>query len=465
MSNSNHDFNNNSDYMKTKYNPRDPDILTKIVQGFGSKIVGEENNIKILMLAGISKDLPKKNRISIIITSQSSAGKSNLLNTVLELFKEDVIDFTEFTPAFLNRQEFDMNGKIFKLEQMEKTNDKNQVTLSNIKFLLTEGKIRMGLVEKNDKGKNTPTTLEVRGFPVFFSTSTNYNIDPESINRTLLMQVDESELQTGKIVSHILDSYANLIINDSWQVELEDLTKLAQAYKYLAKHTRDIAIPFGKKLEKQIPISEITIRRDLPKILNLTCVIAFIHASNRIKIQDTKGEHFITDNFGETEKQYTYAIVAEPSDFKEALDIAGTTIQQTLNKINKSSMDIYEKFLEVYRQKLEDNSISGQNMTLDGQSNEVGVTIKEVSKVTKLSHNRTRELVNQLYNAGFFLRERTKTREFVYYPTGKKFENIKIEDLTFSKDELDEWLKEQIGTNKERLEIVHPQNRNFMSFG
>lgn len=123
----------------SKYNPHDPMILDRIVDGFRPKIVGESNNIKLLWLACISKDLPKKNRLSAIITSQSSAGKSNLINTVLEPFHEDVIDFTDYTPAFLNRQEMNMNGKIFKMEQMEKTNDKKQVSLSNLKFLLTEG--------------------------------------------------------------------------------------------------------------------------------------------------------------------------------------------------------------------------------------------------------------------------------------------------------------------------------------
>ena len=47
--------------------------------------------------------------------------------------KEDVLDFTEYTQAFLNRAESDMDGLIFKMEQMEKTNDKKQVTLSSMK--------------------------------------------------------------------------------------------------------------------------------------------------------------------------------------------------------------------------------------------------------------------------------------------------------------------------------------------
>ena len=448
----------------SKYNPKDLDILSKIVDGFRPKIVGEDNNIKLLWLACISKDLPKKNRLSAIITSQSSAGKSNLLNTVLEPFEEDVIDYTEYTAAFLNRQETNMNGKIFKMEQMEKTNEKKQASVFSLKFLLTEGVMKIGLVDKSDKGKNVPRTLEVRGIPVFLSTSTNYNIDPETLNRILLMQVDETEQQTKKIISHTFKMYGTLSINDSWQAELEELKKLAKAYKLLAHRIRDIVIPFGFKLEKQIPTSDLTIRRDLHKILNLTSMIAFVHASNRIRIQNNDGEHFITDNFGKTEKLYTYAIVAEPSDFKEALEIAGTTIKQTLNKINKSSMDIYDIFIGLWRQKVDENSISGQNNTLDDSDvDDVGITIKELSKLVNLSDNRTREYINQLLRAGFISRQNNNKREFEYYPTRKKFETINIEKLEFSKEELEQWIETQIGDNSERLEVIYPSNRAVVS--
>lgn len=441
----------------TKYDPKDPEILSKIVKGFTSKIVGEEENIKLLWLACVSKDLPKKHRLSAIITSQSSAGKSNLINTVLEPFQDDVIDFTDYTPAFLNRQEMNMNGKIFKMEQMEKTNDKKQVSLSNLKFLLTEGKLRIGLVDKDEKGRNSPRVLEVRGIPVFLSTSTNYNIDPETINRTLLMQVDETEQQTKRIISHIFDSYETLSINDKWQEELDELKKFAKNYKELSSQIRDIVIPFGHKLGEQIPTRDLTMRRDLSKILNLTSVIAFMHASNRIRIQNNDGEDFVVDQWGKTEKRFTYGIVAEPADFKEAIDIAGKTIKQTLNKTNESSMEIYDKVIEIFREKVSENSISGENSTLDDSNNvDVAVTIKELTKVTHLSSNRTRELINQLCSSGFLNRERNKNREFEYSPTGKKFENVNIDELEFSKEELEEWILEQTGEHSSHLEVVYP---------
>ncbi|EPA06174.1 DNA primase [Candidatus Nitrosarchaeum limnium] len=444
------------------YDLDNPNILDEMVNGYRARIIGEDNNIKLLCLACISKDLPRRNRLSAIITSQSSAGKSNLVNTVLMPFQDDVIDFTDYTPAFLNRQEMIMNGKILKMEQIERTNDKKQVSIANLKFLLTEGVLKIGVVEKDDRGKNFPKTLQVTGIPVFISTSTNYNIDPETINRTLLMQVDESELQTKNIISHIFNSYGQLAVNNNWTTELSELKKLAKTFKQHAKQIRDIVIPFGLKLESKIPITDITIRRDLPKILNLTCVVAFMHVTNRMCIRNKKGEEFVVDSFGKTEKLYTYTIIAEPADFQEAIQIAGSAITQTINKINKSSMDIYEKFIALYRQKMSDNSISVQNTTLDdSKTNDDGITIKELTKVTHLSQNRTRELINQLLSNGFISREKTKSKEFEYFPTGKKFESIQFDKIEFTSDELETWLKMEIGDNDE-LEIVYPKNRDFV---
>jgi len=442
---------------ESKYDVRDPAILDKIADSYSYKITGERNNIKFLCCACISKDLPRKYRLSTIITSQSSAGKSNLVNNVLAPFQKDVIDYTDYTPAFLKRQNLNFDGKIFKVEQMERTNEKNQVSMYSLKFLLSEGMLRVGLVERNEKGRNMPQTLEVTGIPVFVSTSTNFNIDPETLNRTFLMQVDETEAQTKKVVEHILKDYSTLAINDQWHAELKELEKLVYIYKDLAHQITDVLIPFGKQIEDKIPTANITIRRDLTKILNLTCVLAFIHASNRIRIQNTDGGDFLVGSFGETEKRHTYALVAEPSDFKEALGIAGSTIKQTLNKLNESSMEIYEKIKKACKDKTVENQIQ---QALDPQITE-GVTVKEMAVILRKSDNRTRELVNQLWAAGFLTREKQKSKEYVYYLTDKEFEQINIDDIDFSCDELEQWIREQTGKYSEKLKVFYPTD-NFV---
>lgn len=435
------------DEIKIKFDPKDQNILNKIVQSFNMVIVGEENNIKFLYLCYLSKDLPRKYRLHAIIASQSSAGKSSLIRRVSEPFKKHVIDFTDFTSAFLKRHQESMDGKIILVEQMEKTNEQKKVSLFDLKFLLSEGKIRMGLVDKDEKGKNVPKTLEVSGIPVYVSTSTNMNIDAESLNRTFLMQVDESQEQTERIVGFTLKSFATLGLNNTWNEELAQLTALAEKYQELAHQINDIVIPFADKLKKIIPCENLTIRRDLPKILSLTAVIAFVHVSNRRRIQYNDGENFIVGPFGETENKYKYTIVAEPEDFKEALEIAGTTISQTINKVNETSIMLYGKIMDIYDQS------TYSDLSLDGSKRTEGVTVKEVAEKIGKSVNRTRELMSQLESSGYLIRDRsTKVHSFI--PTGQKFSEIKIDDLTFSVEELEDWKIEQMAKHGQKLTLI-----------
>jgi len=398
-------------------------ILDEVVRLYSPKIKGEENNIKFLFCACISKNLPRKYRSHVIITSQSSGGKSNLVNTILEPFKEDVLDFTEYTSAFLNRSQSDMDGLIFKMEQMEKTNDKKQVSLASMKFLLSEGKMRIGLVDKNEKGQNTPKTLEVNGIPVFISTSTNYNMDPETINRTFLMQVDETEEQTKRIITHVLNEYSSINYGTEWETNLQKLYEISQIYKEVSKQFKGIYIPFGDKISDIIPSINLTMRRDLKKILNLTCVIAFLNFTKRQKIPFDGGQYFY-DNL-KANKMSSYYLIAEPEDFKQALAIGGETIQQTLNKINSSSMDIYKIFMKLYNE----NPLGG-------------VTTSDLKTMTSLSQNRVGELLKQLYDMGFLRRDK-EGKEFRYFPTEKKFENIQSKDIEFTEEEFDLWLESQ----------------------
>ena len=411
-------------------------ILEEVIKLYNPKVVGEEDNIKLLWCACISKDLPKKYRLSVIITSQSSAGKSNLTNSVLEPFNDDVLEFTDYTQAYLQRTEWNMNGKIMKMEQMERTNEKRQISIGKLKFMLSEGVLKIGLVERNDKGKNEPKTLEVRGIPVFISTSTNYNIDPETLNRTFLMQVDETEEQTKKIIDHVLDDYSTLSINEKWSKNKEKLKEYAKTYKEFAHQVTDILIPFKDRIRDIIPTSDITMRRDLTKILNLTGVIAFLNFPNRALIADNDGQNFLTSIWGDAEKRYTYALIAEPSDFELALRIGGETIDQTINKVNKASKELLCKFKKIEVEHLD------------------GVTVSMVAKEIQKSDNRTRELLEQLRSSGFLTRER-EGKGYRYSSTQKKFENISLKEIEFTKEELDQYIQAQIGEYKDKFTVVN----------
>jgi len=442
-----------SEELKIKFEPKDPRILDKIAQSYSPVLVGEEGTIKFLFCCYVSKDLPRRYRLHTIIASQSSAGKTSLVRKVGEPFARHMVDYTNFTDAFLKRQKQSMDGKILLLEQLERTNDQDKVSVFLLKFLLSEGKIKVGVVDRDDKGKLAPTVHEVSGIPAVVTTSTNMKIDPETLNRMFLTQADESTEQTQKIIDFTLKSYSTLNLNDTWHEELEQLTALAEKYRQLAWQISDIIIPFGDKLRKIIPNENLTIRRDLRKILSLTSVIAFIHAANRYRVQDNKGADFLVDQWGKTEKRFMYSIIADPEDFREALEIAGSAIKQTLNKINEASMNLYGKILEMYGTK------TYKEGTLDGNTRIEGLTTKEIAEAIKKSTNRTRELMAQLEEGGYVIRDRT-FKEHTFIPTGKKFDEIKVDELSFTKEELDAWVTEQTARHGQRLEIVAPSSED-----
>jgi len=405
------------------------DILEKIVTLYSSKIKGEEHNIKFLYCVCLSKDLPRDYRLHAIIQSQSSAGKSNLLNTILEAFTDSVLDFTEFTNAFINRSQSNYDGYIFKLEQMEKTNDDKHLTLGNLKPLLSEGKLRIGLIDKDNKGKNIPKTLEVDGIPVFITTSTKYNIDQESLNRTFLMQVDESKEQTERIIDHVLDKYSNINYDSNWQKNKSELIEITKTYSDIAKQLEGIFIPFKEKIRDVIPSELLTIRRDLSKILNLTCVIAFLNFTKRRLIPcseevrlASKTPYFYHNLNAEPLNRYY--LIAEPDDFKEALKIGGEAIEQTLNKMNQSSKAVYDIFVELYKEEPD------------------GITNKDIADKSTLSQNRIGEVMKQLYEMGYANRKK-EGKEYHYFTTTKKFENIKFNEIVFTESELESWLESQ----------------------
>ena len=420
--------------LSKKFNLQDHDLLDKITESLNQKIIGETNNKKIIFLVCLTKDLQRDERLSLIISSVSSAGKSNLLNSVLEIFKKDVIDFTEFTSAYFHRKMGNLNGKILKFEQMEKTNQRGQVTMSFLKHQLSEGKTKMGLVDRDEDGKWSTKELEVNGIPVYISTTTNPNIDSETLNRMILMQIDETEIQTEKITSFTLNKYSSPRVNDTWQNELKELRKLVTYYQELGKETTEILIPFAKKLEGKFP-KNTEIRRDLKFILNLTKAIAFCHSANRKRVRDNNGESQILDQFAKTEKVYRYSLIAELDDFKEALEIGKDIFSQTLNKLNKSTMEIITHARDLDKEGL-------------------GFTSSDMARVSGLSQNRAREKINQGLEAGFFTREGNKP--ITYKLTKKKLEVLSIDGIKFTDLEFKKWFTESYSKYNGRFEISFP---------
>jgi len=412
-----------------KLDSKDVKLLDTIAQRYTS-VVGEKKNIKTLLCCLISKDLPKKYRNSVIISNPSSTGKSYLLNKVLEPFKDDagtVLDFTDMTEAYVKRSLSDVNGKIIKIEQLESRNEQGQLSFHKLKHLLSEGRLCFGQydADETDKSKKAKK-FEVVGIPIIVTTATEFAIDSETQNRFFMMQLDESEDQTKRIIDHTLNDYQ--YANDNAKFD-EELAKFYKQLAKMARRTEMVLIPFADKMKGKLP-HKLEIRRDLSKILNLTCVIAFIHAQNRDRFVTTKP--LLSDQWGNTEDSEFYYFIAKPEDFDEAVEIAGDTIKQTLNKSSHRLMAVQSLLRKLFNDK----------SLLDEQ----GTIVKEFRGPTGLTDNRIREYLNELVNRGFAWRD-DSDKEYKYYPEDQKFKEVDATDLKYTDLEYKDWITEILEDN------------------
>ena len=418
------------------YDLKNEFLLNEIAKSFNEKIIGEQENKKMIFLCCISKNLPRQFRQSAIVSSSSSAGKSNLINSILEIFSKDVIDHTDFTTSFFMRSNPNLNGKILKLEQMEKTNDKHQVSLGILKHQLSEGKTKTGLSERDKDGKWQATNQEVNGIPIFISTTTNQQIDLETMNRAWLLQLDESIKQTELIKKHTLSEYSKPKFVDSWYDTVVKNKTLVEHYEKYARTIDNIYIPYANEIDSVIPSNTVEFRRDLKKILNLTATITFIHYRNRIHIRDNKGKNIIKDQFANSEKTYSYSIISDMADFNEALEIGQQAIKQTMNKVNQATLDV----LQVVK---EQNNLNGDQ----------GIGLSDIAKELHLSDSRTREKLNQGREAGLILAKR-ESHAYLYFPSEKNIELIKPNDVVFSKKDVEKWFMNNFP--QDRFELKYP---------
>lgn len=404
-------------------------VLNGLSSEFSQKVVGEQHNIETALCALISKDLPKDYRFSIMTINKSSTGKSYFWKHLLAPFVDDVIDLTCGTDAFFKRSLGMVDGKIIKIEQLESKDDKGRLAFGVLKHLMSEGKINAGLVDTDEHGRKKPITLNVIGIPIIITTATSNDIDSETENRFLIMELDEGETQTQLIINHILKSFSTGHKNQEWYNTVENLKEFFKTLKQHAHHIDSILIPFSVKIDPLLP-KNVEMRRDIDKIMSITATIAFLNHKNRDKFKCLKPEHMITSRYADTEEVHKAIIIARPEDFVQAVEIASDSISRTLSRTSLKTREIYQKLKELFN---------------EDELNDLGVGLKELTEAFEGKYPETtiRDHLKMLRNSGHVLRDETN-RDYKYYPLNKKFTHLAHTNVVWTSDEYLEWINHNL---------------------
>ena len=251
-----------------------PDLVGRItadMQACG--IVGESSNLLAGYLAAVSRKLDAP--LAVLIQSSSAAGKSSLMEAILNLIpEEERIQYSAMTgQSLFYLGETSLSHKILAIAEEEGV---RQAAYA-LKLLQSDGELTIASTGKDETTGNLVTKqYRVQGPVMLMLTTTAIDVDEELLNRCLVLTVNESREQTQAIharqrAKQTLDG----LLQDN---DKRSITALHQNAQRLLKAIH-VVNPYAHQLT--FLDDKTRMRRDHMKYLSLIRSIALLHQHQR----------------------------------------------------------------------------------------------------------------------------------------------------------------------------------------
>lgn len=253
---------------------KSPTLLDDILNDFNAcGVVGESTNKLVGYLAACSRKLERP--LAVMVQSSSAAGKSSLMNAVLNFMpEEERIQYSAMTgQSLFYMGEQDLKHKILAIAEEEGAEN----TSYALKLLQSEGEVSIASTGKNATTGNLETQeYRVEGPVMLFSTTTAIDIDEELMNRCLVLSVDESRAQTKAI--HAQQRHRRTLAGLKAAKSRQVITKRHKNAQRLLKPMA-VMNPYADSLT--FLDDKTRTRRDHEKYLSLIDVVALLHQYQR----------------------------------------------------------------------------------------------------------------------------------------------------------------------------------------
>ncbi|WP_437215958.1 CHC2 zinc finger domain-containing protein [Pectobacterium sp. LFLA-215] len=253
---------------------RDPNLIGRLTDDLAAcGVVGESVNLVAGYLAAVSRKLDRP--LAVLIQSSSAAGKSSLMDAVLNLIPaEERLQYSAMTgQSLFYLGETNLQHKILAIAEEEGV---RQAAYA-LKLLQSDGELTIASTGKDDATGNLVTKqYTVKGPVMLMLTTTAIDVDEELLNRCLVLTVNESREQTEAI--HTLQRHKQTLEGLLMENEKGYLTELHQNAQRLLRPLK-VVNPFASQLTF---LSDKTrTRRDHMKYLTLIQSIALLHQYQR----------------------------------------------------------------------------------------------------------------------------------------------------------------------------------------
>lgn len=263
---------------------QDKNLLNRILDDFiTAGVVGEETNKLVGYLSCVSRKLDKP--LAVIIQSSSAAGKSSLMDAILNMMpEEERVQYSAMTgQSLFYMGETNLKNKILAIAEEEGAENASYA----LKLLQSEGELTIASTGKDETtGSMVTKEYHVEGPVMLFLTTTAIDIDEELMNRCVVLTVNESREQTQAI--HTMQRKQQTL---EGLLQNEDKKNVIQLHRNAQRLLRPLLVanPFAEQLT--FIDDKTRTRRDHMKYLTLIRAIALLHQYQRdIKTVNHSGQ-------------------------------------------------------------------------------------------------------------------------------------------------------------------------------
>jgi len=251
-----------------------PDLLGRIgadIEAIG--VVGEAANAQAAYLAALSRKLDKP--LAVLIQSTSAAGKSALMDAVLDMVpEEERVAYSAMTgQSLFYIGEADLKHKALAIAEEEGARHAAYA----LKLLQSQGTLTIASTGKDPaSGKLVTQEYRVEGPVALMLTTTAIDLDEELKNRCLVLTIDEGRDQTRAI--HARQRFEETLAGLAAKEDRAAILNLHRNAQRLLKPLK-VVNPYAEHLTFQD--DKTRTRRDHRKYLALIRTIALLHQHQR----------------------------------------------------------------------------------------------------------------------------------------------------------------------------------------
>jgi DNA primase len=291
-----------------------PDLVARLEADMARcGVVGEATNLLAGYLAAVSRKLDAP--LAVLIQSSSAAGKSSLMDAVLDLMpEEERIQYSAMTgQSLFYLGETDLQHRILAIAEEEGV---RQAAYA-LKLLQSDGELTIASTGKDEATGNLVTKqYRVKGPVMLMLTTTAIDVDEELLNRCLVLTINESREQTRQI--HAMQRAKQTLEGLLAETDRSHIIELHRNVQRLLKPVH-VVNPYAEQLT--FMDDRTRTRRDHMKYLTLIRAIALLHQYQR--------EHRTVTHRGET---LTYIEVTK-ADIALANRISHEVLGRTLDEL------------------------------------------------------------------------------------------------------------------------------------